>query len=305
MHYDILSVLYQCYLRMDYKFIEKWVHYYNEDNVSGLIANLYFMNPEEMKNELGDNHSDIDVLEMFRISTNLFKKYLPNTKVLFSIEGCDYINDIAELEGLYKLGLRSILLVWNNPNKYGSGNMGDYGLTEAGVEFLKKAIDLGITIDLSHMNDNTFWDTIKLLKEQKELGKEVKVIASHSNSYELCPHNRNLDKEQILALKELDAVIGVVSCASFVLSTNSSLESLRKKYLEHIEYMVSLVGIDHVGISTDDMFFDLALFNQKTGGTQMFDYSEVKNELVNLLSEKFNEEEINKILYENINNKLF
>ena len=69
-------------------------------------------------------------------------------------------------EKLYSLGLRNILLVWNNPNKYGSGNMGDYGLTEAGVEFLKKAIDLGITIDLSHMNDNTFWDTIKLLKEQ-------------------------------------------------------------------------------------------------------------------------------------------
>lgn len=305
MHYDILSVLYQCYLRMDYKFIEKWAHYYNDDNVSGLIANLYFMNPDEMKNELGDNHSDIDVVEMFRISTNLFKKYLPNTKVLFSIEGCDYIQDVEELEELYELGLRNILLVWNNPNKYGSGNMGDYGLTEEGVKFLKKAVDLGITIDLSHMNDNTFWDTIKLLKEQKELGKDVRVIASHSNSYELCPHNRNLDKEQIMALKELDAVIGIVSCSSFVLSSNSSVEVLRKKYLEHIEYIVSLVGIDNVGIATDDMIFDLALFNQNTGGTQMFDYSEVKSELVKLLSEKFNDEEVNKILYKNINDKLF
>ena len=88
-----------------------------------------------------DNHI-VEEDYLYRIdNVEQFKKYLPNTKVLFSIEGCDYINDIDELEELYKLGLRSILLVWNNPNKYGSGNRSDYGLTEEGREFIIKAID--------------------------------------------------------------------------------------------------------------------------------------------------------------------
>ena len=65
---------------------------------------------------------------MFKISTNLFKEYFPDKKVIYSIEGCDYIKDLEELENLYKLGLRNILLVWNNENKYGSGNKSDKGV---------------------------------------------------------------------------------------------------------------------------------------------------------------------------------
>ena len=72
MHYDMLSVIYQCYIRNDYSYIEKWIKHYNSDNVSGLIANLYFMNEEEMKNEIGER--EINVLEMFRVTTEIFKK---------------------------------------------------------------------------------------------------------------------------------------------------------------------------------------------------------------------------------------
>ena len=108
LHYDLLSILYQCYLRMDFSYIDKIKNYFREDNVSGVIANLYFMNEEEMKEELGDNYGEIDVVDMFKISTNLFKEHFPNLDVIFSIEGCDYIKDTKELEELYKLGLRNI-----------------------------------------------------------------------------------------------------------------------------------------------------------------------------------------------------
>ena len=103
-HYDLLTILYCCYLKNDYSYIER----IKEDlkDVKGLIANLYFMNPEEMKEELEIDH--IDVYEMFKISTNLFKEHFKDKKVIFSIEGCDYIKDIKELENLYKLGLRNI-----------------------------------------------------------------------------------------------------------------------------------------------------------------------------------------------------
>lgn len=95
MHQDLLSIIYYSQLRNDNKFLEKWLKNFNEDNVSGLIANLYFMNREEMKEEIGNKK--IDVLEMFKTSTELFKKYLPDTKVIYSIERCDYIKDTFEL----------------------------------------------------------------------------------------------------------------------------------------------------------------------------------------------------------------
>lgn len=85
MHQDLLSIIYYSQLRNDNKFLEKWLKNFNEDNVSGLIANLYFMNREEMKEEIGNKK--IDVLEMFKTSTELFNKYLCDTKVIYSIEG--------------------------------------------------------------------------------------------------------------------------------------------------------------------------------------------------------------------------
>lgn len=302
MHYDILSVIYQCYLRDDFQYIEEWIKNYNKDNVKGVIANLYFMNREEMKKEIGDDAYAIDVVSMFRVATDIFKKYLPDTKVIFSIEGCDYIKDVFELEQLYELGLRNILLVWNNPNKYGSGNRGDYGLTDLGREFLIRAVDLGICIDLSHMNKKTFYDTVELLKEQRRLGKKIKVIASHSNCYDLYSHERNLDDEQILSLKELDSIIGVVSYSKFV--AKDSCVDFKKAYLEHIKHMVSLVGISNVGVSTDDMEFSLALFNDDSG-KKIFDYKTVAFELRGLLGTYYSKEEIDKILYKNVEEKIF
>lgn len=296
LHQDLLSILYYCYLRKDFSYVEEWIQNFREDNVSGLLANLYFMSHEEMKKEIGNQK--INVLEMFRISTELFHRYLPSFKVIFSIEGCDYIQDTNELEDLYRLGLRNLLLVWNNPNRYGSGNRGDYGLTEEGKEFLIKAIDLGICIDVSHMNQATFYDTIELIREQQSLGKRVRVIASHSNCYQICHHMRNLDDDQLLALKSVGGLLGLVSYSVFVREEGTSLD-LEELYLKHVEEAVSIMGIDQVGVSSDDMTFATALF-QENFGDMIFPYSEIKERLYRLFSKKFREEEIHKILYQNI-----
>lgn len=299
MHHDLLSIIYYSYLRNDNTYLMEWIKNFNGDNVSGILANLYFMNKEEMKEEIGDK--EINVLEMFKISTELFRKYLPDTEAVYSIEGCDYIENPTELEKLYKLGLRNILLVWNNPNKYGSGNRGDYGLTDEGRKFLLKVIELGICIDMSHMNKKTFSDTIELIKRERALGREVKVIASHSNSYELCDHERNLSDEQLRQLKEVDGILGVVGYGDFV---SSDVTNLKKMYLEHIKRAVSIMGIDNVGISTDDMTFATRMFGEDEE-TMVFNYSTVKKELIELLKNDFSVIEIEKILYKNINEKLF
>lgn len=296
LHYDLLTILYCCYIKKDFSYIDKIKEDFKD--IKGIVANLYFMSKNEMKEEL--NIEEIDVYEMFTISTNLYKEYFKDKKVMFSIEGCDYIKDLKELENLYKLGLRNILLVWNNENKYGSGNRSTKGLTELGKDFIKKAVSLGISIDLSHMNKNTFWDTIKLLEQLKEQGKTPKVIASHSNSYRLCKNKRNLDDEQILAIGSLDGIIGLVGYGPFI---NEKEKDLEENYLKHIKYIENLIGIDHIAISTDNMDFATDLF-QVEEDTSLLQHKNIKSKLTKLLESYYNEEEIEKILYKNAE-KLF
>ncbi len=295
-HYDLLTILYCCYIENNFSYIEKIKS--NTKDIKGFIANLYFMSKEEMKEEL--HIEDIDVYEMFKISTNLFKKYFSDKEVIFSIEGCDYIKDENELEALYNLGLRNILLVWNCENKYASGNRSEKGLSELGKKFIEKAVSLGISIDMSHMNKNTFWDTIELLKDLKNKGKNIKVLASHSNSYNLCNHLRNLDDDQILAIKELDGIVGLVSYGPFINKYENNLEN---NYLEHIKYMKKILGIDNIAIATDNMEFATDLYGVSEG-ISLYRHEDIKDKLTKLLSNYYNKEEIEKVLYKNIENHL-
>ena len=268
-----------------------------------MIFVIYFMNEEEMKEEMKELFEPIDVVERFRISTTLFRKYFPNLNAVYSIEGCDFIQGPEELEKLYQLGLRNILLVWNNKNRYGSGNCSSDGLTKEGRVLLRKAIDLGISIDLSHMNPKTFSDTVLFLKEEKQKGRDITVIVSHSNCYDLYPHVRNLSDEQLLSIKEFSPVVGLVSYGPFV-SSSENREDLMRKYVEHLVHVRDLLGIDSVGVSTDDMKFGPALFGDEDD-IQVFDYSQVGKQIKELLKDTFTQEEINKVLYENSYNKLF
>ena len=303
LHYDLLSILYYCYKKDDFSYVNSIQKYYKENGVRGVVANLYFMNEDEMKEESGDEFEPINVVERFRVATNLFPQFFPELNVIYSIEGCDFIQGPEELEELYHLGLRNILLVWNNKNRYGSGNRSDSGLTDEGRILLRKAIDLGISIDLSHMNRNTFSDTVELLKEEKRRGKEITVIVSHSNCYGLYSHPRNLTDEQLLSLKDLNPVVGLVSYGPFV-SSSENLKGLKEAYVKHILHVRDLLGIDAVGVSTDDMTFDSVLFGSDKD-IQVFNYSSVCDEIKELLEKVLGEEEINKVLYENSYNQLF
>ena len=302
MHYDLLSVLYYCYLRNDFRYVKELQGYFNDKNVHGLVANLYFMSEEEMQREMKGRK--IDVVEMFKLSTELFRKYFPNLDVVFSIEGCDFIKNIDELRKLYELGLRSILLVWNNKNKYGGGTYATGGLTEEGKKFIWEAINLGITIDLSHMNRETFEDTVSILKEAKNKSLNPKVIVSHSDVYELFNHPRNITDEQIKMLKEFKPVMGLVSYSMFMTDKDEEIEVLKDKYLNHIKHVIDILGIDCVGISSDDMEYDSISLGNPVEKI-IFPYKLLKREIYNLLIKEFTEEEVNKIMELNIKNKLF
>ena len=305
-HYDLLSICYACYLKNDYTEIEKIAKKIKVDgDIKSIFANLYFMSKEEMKEELHPFYynKNISILEMFKISKNILENYLHDIDFIYSIEGCDYLN-IEDLEYLYNEGLKSIILVWNNENKYASGNRTDKGLTLDGINFINKAIELGIGIDLSHANLNTFYGLIEVIKENKQNGKDVICYASHSNSKELCDRNRNLNYDQLKKIKEIDGLVGVFSNRNFItLNKFLTKQEQQLEYLKHIIYISNIIGVDNVMLSTDDMSF-CGHLDYEYYELPIFDYSNISSETKKLLLKYFNEEDTNKILYKNAYSKI-
>ncbi len=305
MHYDLLTTAYIAYLKKDFTAFKKWCKAYNDSNIKGVIANLYFANKEEMIQELHPKYyqENVSIIEMFKIAKQLVETFLPNTEVIYSIEGCDYL-EIEDLEKLYHLGLRSILPVRNEKNKYASGSKSDMGLTEKGKRLLDKAIALKIAIDLSHTNEKSFYDIVDYIKEnQKE--EDVIIYASHSNAKSLCNRDRNLTDEQLKRLKEVNGIVGVFSNRNFIVPQEERYKVTEQEkkdyYLKHINHIVNIVGIDYVGVATDDMNFCKEV-DPEYGELSIYNYDNINFELVKTLSKIYNKKEINKIMYQNMKN---
>lgn len=269
MHYDLLTILYYNLKKNNLKSnIEKL----NQDlinmykgNIQGGIINLYFMSEQEMLEELNITKEEMNnVLQMFQQSIQHLKDYqncgiIPkDIDYIYSIEGCDFLTDENDLEPLYKLGLRSIIPVWNNKNKFGSGNRTEKGLTSLGEKLIEKAIELGIIIDVSHANQQTFFDIIKVIEKNKD--KTINLIASHSNVRTLCARERNLTDEQLKTLKEHNGYIGIFTNGNFISKDNANLSynERLKNFMQHLKYLIEVINFStkKILISTDDMNFN-------------------------------------------------
>lgn len=308
MHYDLLTAIYMAKLNNDFEKIKEWISYYNTGNVTGLIANMCFMSKKEMKEEYHPSYydKDISVLKMFKESIDLVNKFISkDIDILFSIEGCDYLN-IEDLKSLYDMGLRALAPVWNEPNKYGSGIRGKYGITIEGTLFLEEAIDLGIAIDLSHCNEKTFNNIINIVKEYRTVGINPIVYASHSNSRLLCNRQRNLTDEQLEKLKEVDGYVGVMSNRNFVikdaLDNNTDISLIKEAYIKHLIHIGNIIGFDHLMISTDDMKFSLG--DEDYQKLPIYNYETIAKDLRKDLSKYLSEDIINDIMVNNANKVL-
>ena len=308
-HYDLLTICYNCYLKNDYSLIESIAQEIKTSGLRCVFANLYFMSEQEMIDEIDPNYynSDVAIVDMFKISKNILDKYLPDIDIIYSIEGCDYL-DIADLDLLVKEGLNSILLVWNCQNKYGSGNRSNMGLTKEGIDFINKAISLGIGIDLSHANEATFYDMIEVIKDNQRQGKEVICYATHSDCRALCDRKRNLDDKQIKILGEVGGLLGLIATRNFVTDNYEiSKQQQKEEFLKHVIYAANLIGVDNLMIATDDMRF-LIDVDSEYGELSIFDYKNLKEEVSATLATYYSSDDVNKIMfknaYERIINKL-
>ncbi|NJE10848.1 dipeptidase [Thermococcus sp. MAR1] len=203
------------------------------------------------------------------------------------LEGGEPIGESLDLlEAFYRLGLRVLTLTWSLRNAIGDGvfERTGGGLTNFGVEVVGKAEELGIVIDLSHINEAGFWDALDVTA--------FPVIASHSNARSLCDSRRNLTDEQIKAIAERDGVIGAVAIPSFVNKEKPTLE----RYVEHIAYMVDLAGYRHVGLGFDFVYYLPGWSGRSIEGFE--DESKIPH-LVERLSETFSEREVEAITFKN------
>ncbi|NIP38655.1 MAG: hypothetical protein GWO07_07800 [Candidatus Dadabacteria bacterium] len=157
------------------------------------------------------------------------------------MEGADPLQKPEDIYEYYDKGLRVLGPAWNNGNLFASGPATEDGLSEEGYELIKIMSELNITLDLSHLNEQCFWDAIEKYENVP--------IASHSNARSLTDHPRNLKDEQLKEISARGGVIGIVLYNSF-LKTGDDLPTLEDIY-KHIDHIMSVCGEDHVGIGSD------------------------------------------------------
>lgn len=213
------------------------------------------------------------------------------TNVILSIENGSAISgNLDNIEYFYNKGIRIMSITWNDDNELGCGakTKNDNGLTELGIQYIKRLNKLGIAVDVSHLSEKSFWDTIKI--------GEKPVIATHSNVYELCNNSRNLKDNQIKAIAKSGGIIGICYYSDFL---NSRKKADVTDIVEHIKYIKNLVGINYVGLGSD---FDGMDVTKTAKGVD--NISLISNIIKELKLQGFKREEIVKIMWNNWSNIL-
>jgi membrane dipeptidase len=226
--------------------------------------------------------------------------------LLITMEGVEPIgDDLNLLRVFYQLGVRAIGLTHARRNAAGSGGIfapngsSRDGLTAFGRDLVGECERLGIILDLAHINPQGFDDIVRLTTKP--------LIVSHTNARKFYDIERNISDEQIKIIGQRGGVIGVNAILVSPRAENSTVDH----YIDHIEHIVRLIGIDGVGIGFD---FCEYLFNQlpkeiveelATKLTtphfipDLTNHSHARNLTRKLIERGFSDEDIEKILFRN------
>lgn len=169
---------------------------------------------------------------------------------IFALEAATPIeNEVDRLDVLYGFGVRQMGIAYSEANYLGSGlkERGDGGLTYFGERAVQRMNKLGIAIDISHSGDQTCLDVIRTSTKP--------VFITHAGARGLWPTKRMKTDETIRACAERGGVIGIEAAPHTTLSPDHPLHSL-ESVMDHFEYCVDLVGIEHVSFGPDTLFGD-------------------------------------------------
>jgi membrane dipeptidase len=169
------------------------------------------------------------------------------------IEGAEAIDENFEvLEVLHAAGLRSLGPVWSRPNAFGYGvpfrspaspDTGP-GLTDLGKALIRACNELKILIDLSHLNEQGFWDVAAI--------SDAPLVATHSNAHEVSPHSRNLTDRQLAAIRDSQGLVGVTFATNYLRSESGrNADTTADLILKHVDHVLKHVGEDGIGFGSD------------------------------------------------------
>jgi membrane dipeptidase len=183
---------------------------------------------------------------------------------IMHMEGAEAIGpDLDALYLYHAMGLRSLGPVWSRPTRFGHGvpfkfpgdpDTGN-GLTDAGKRLVTLCNDLGIMLDLSHLNEKGFDDVARL--------SDAPLVATHSNAHAVCASSRNLTDRQLAVIRDSGGMVGLNFATSFLRpdgrqSPDMGLDVM----LRHLDHLITHLGEDHVGMGSD---FDGATVPQGIG----------------------------------------
>ncbi len=238
-----------------------------------------------------------DQIELAR-SSNEMKQIIEKGKkvAMIGVENAYPIGlDTAYVKKFYDMGARYMSLAHNGHNQLSDSNTGEFdntslhnGISELGKQVIEKMNYYGMMVDISHPSKEAIRQTIQHTK--------APVIASHSSARHLSDHPRNLDDEQLKWIKENGGVVQVVALDEFLnkIKHKAHLENPKlnppvdlSDFVDHIDYIKNLIGIDHVGISSD--------FDGGGGIEGWQDASQTFNVTLELVKRGYSENEISKI----------
>lgn len=188
--------------------------------------------------------------------------------------------DINYLDYLSNCGVKIATLTWNDKNSIGGGSSTKEGISSFGKDVVKKMERLNMIIDISHASEKLFWDVYE--------NSSKPIIATHSNSKEICNNIRNLTDKQIKSIIDRNGLIGINLHKPFISTKkNPSFKDL----LKHIDKMLSLGAEDCLSLGTD---FDGADIIDEIKGIEDTDL------LINyLLQHNYSERIVEKIFFDN------
>lgn len=170
---------------------------------------------------------------------------------ILSLEGADSIVNIDYLEKSYMLGLRAIGPAHYGPGVYAHGTDSNGSIGQKGKELVKKIEELNLILDVTHLSDTSFWETIEIYNGN--------LWASHNNCRKFVNHNRQFSDDQIKEIIRRDGVIGVPLDAWMMVpnwirgkSIPETMGVTLNQMIENIDHICQLSGnSNHVGIGTD------------------------------------------------------
>ena len=178
--------------------------------------------------------------------------------IAFDLEGSDpLLGNLNMISFYYDLGVRQMLLAYNKDNRASGGCLeGNIGLTDFGRDVVREMNRVGMVVDATHMGYRATMETFEVSTKP--------VIFSHSNPNGLKEHARNISDEQIKASAQTGGVIGINGIGDFLGGKSSEL------IIQNIEYVMDLVGPEHVGLGLDYVIDKQELIDYITSHPDVF-----------------------------------